>query len=76
MTGLPRPRWNAPLHAAAGTVADALLRNYAAGTPGIPAVDQPSWDSLRAQIMMDPVYAPSAAGLVGTLLRSEYPHDG
>jgi hypothetical protein len=76
MTGLRRPRWNAEPHATAGAVADNLLHHYAVGTPGIPAIDQASWDALRMTIMLHPVYAGGPAGLIGTIFHSEYPHDG
>jgi hypothetical protein len=79
MTGLRRPRWNAEPHATAGAVADALLHNYAVGTPGIPAIDAASWSNLKATIMLHPVYNTpinNPAGVLGTLLGGEYPHDG
>ena len=47
MTGLRRPRWNAEPHATAGAVADALLRQYQAGTRGIPAIDATAWATLK-----------------------------
>ena len=77
MTGLRRPRWNAQPHATAGAVADALLQHYARGTRGIPAVDHASWDALRGQIMVHPVYIAGPAGILATMLGGgEYPHDG
>lgn len=80
MTGLRRPRWNAEPHATAGAVADSLLRTYAAGTRGIPAIDAASWSSLKATIMLHPVYNTPImhpAGLLGTIFGGgEYPHDG
>ena len=79
MTGLRRPRWSGEPHATAGAVADALLRNYAAGTRGIPAIDAPSWNNLKATIMLHPVYntpITHPAGVLGSLLGGEYPHDG
>jgi len=79
MTGLRRPRWNGEPHATAGAVADALLRNYAVGTRGIPAIDAPSWNNLKATIMLHPVYntpITHPAGVLGSLLGGEYPHDG
>jgi hypothetical protein len=76
MTGLPRPRWNAPTHATAGAVADRLLRHYAVGTRGIPTIDMASWNALRGTIMVRPIYINGPAGILGTLLGSQYPHDG
>ncbi len=79
MTGLRRPRWSGEPHATAGAVADALLRNYAAGTRGIPAIDAPNWNNLKATIMLHPVYntpITHPAGVLGTLFGGEYPHDG
>ena len=77
MTGLPRPRWNAQLHAAAGAVADGLLRAYQRGTTGIPAVNAAAWASLKLQISLHPVYLSGPAGFVPSLLGTgEYPHNG
>jgi hypothetical protein len=79
MTGLNRARWSGEPHKTAGAVADALLRNYAVGTPRIPAIDAASWNNLKATIMMHPVYntpITQPAGFLGTLFGSEYPHDG
>ena len=76
MTGLKHPRWNAEPHATAGAVADALLRRYAAGTRGIPALDTDTWNALKLQIMLHPVYFWGPAGVLGTVGGQEYPHDG
>ena len=77
MTGLPRPRWNAQLHAAAGAVADGLLSAYQRGTAGIPAVSAAAWASLKLQISLHPVYLSGPAGIVPSLLGTgEYPHNG
>ena len=65
MTGLPRPRWNAPLHELAGVVADGLLGEYAAGGP-IPFVGLIDWNILRLAIQFDPVYAAGPAGTGGS----------
>ena len=77
MTGLRRPRWNAEPHATAGAVADALLRQYQAGTRGIPAIDATAWNNLKFQISLHPVYVTGPAGIFGSLFGpTEYPHDG
>jgi hypothetical protein len=77
MTGLRRPRWNAEPHATAGAVADALLRQYQAGTRGIPAIDATAWTTLKQQIALHPVYVTGPAGIFGSLFGpTEYPHDG
>jgi hypothetical protein len=70
MTGLPRNRWNAHIHAVAGSVANGLLKNYQAGTPGVPAVDAASWASLRQAIVADPVYINGPAGTGGSYLHN------
>src|SRR5262249_13976024 len=36
MTGMPQPRWNAELYEQGGVVAAGLLKQYQAGTKGIP----------------------------------------
>ena len=71
MTGLVRRRWNAALHAMAGTVADSLLHQYQQGTRGVPAVDPTIWHLLRAVIPVNPVYVGGPAATGGT-----YPHNG
>lgn len=71
MTGLARPRWNAVLHAAAGTVADGLLRHYAAGDTPLPTVDNTAWGNLRTAIRAHPVYRSGAAGT-----GAQYLHNG
>ena len=76
MTGLRHPRWNVISHARAGQVADLLLKQYAEGTHGIPAVDPTAWTVLKATVMFRPNYRFGPAGLLGTLLGSQYPHDG
>jgi hypothetical protein len=76
MTGLPHPRWNVISHARAGEVADLLLKQYAQGTVGIPAVDPTAWTVLKATVMFRPNYRFGRAGFLGTLLGQQYPHDG
>jgi hypothetical protein len=77
MTGLRRPRWSGEPHATAGAVADALLREYQAGTRGIPAIDATAWNNLKFQISLHPVYVTGPAGILGSLFGpTEYPHDG
>ena len=70
MTGLPRPRWNAQLHALAGNVADGLLSQYQRGTHGIPAVDTTMWVALGFFIMTHPVYIAGPAGHGGSYLHN------
>jgi hypothetical protein len=69
MTGLPRPRWNATLHAMAGHVADDLLRQYQAGVYAPPEVSSLLWWPLKLLIASDPVYAPTPASTGGVYLR-------
>jgi hypothetical protein len=71
MTGLPRPRWSAMLHAWAGTVADGILSDYQAGNTPIPAVSGFYWQALRIFIATHPVYIAGPAGHGGSYL-----HDG
>jgi len=70
MTGLQRPRWNAQLHALAGSVADGLLRQYQQGSPGVPAVDTALWLALGLFIMSHPVYIAGPAGHGGSYLHN------
>jgi hypothetical protein len=70
MTGLPRPRWNAQLHALAGNLADGLLRQYQQGTHGVPAVDSTMWVALGFFIMTHPVYIAGPAGHGGSYLHN------
>lgn len=71
MTGLARPRWNAALHAMAGTITDGILAHYAAGNPGVPAVDPLLWNALRLITIVHPVYIAGPAGTGGS-----YTHNG
>jgi len=81
MTGVRPGRWNAILHANAGEAANSLLRQYARGTAGIPAVDGHAFAILRLLVMTDPVYmfpgsdtGDFTLGLATTL--GSYTHDG
>ena len=77
MTGLRRSRWSNEPHATAGSVADALLREYQIGNRGIPAIDATTWANLKFQISLNPTYVMGPAGLIGGLFGpTEYPHDG
>jgi hypothetical protein len=74
---LRRPRWSGEPHATAGAVADALLREYQAGTRGIPAIDATAWTTLKQQIALHPVYIAGPAGVLGSFFGpTEYTHDG
>jgi hypothetical protein len=70
MTGLRRPRWNAQLHAFAGVLADALLREYQAGNTPVPAVEPLTWILLRTFIMTHPIYMAGPAGTGGNYLHN------
>jgi len=77
MTGLPRPRWTGSrIFADAGSVADTLLRHYQRGDPGIPMVGVAEWKALRVAVMLEPAYAGGPANIIGTLVGSQYTHDG
>ena len=70
LTGLPRPRWNAPLHAAAGRVADDLRHQEGVGSHVPPPVNDASWGMLRTAIGADPVYKTGPAGTGGSYLHN------
>ncbi len=70
MTGLQRPRWNAQLHALAGSLADGLLRQYQRGDPGVPSVDMALWLALGLFIMSHPIYIAGPAGHGGSYLHN------
>jgi hypothetical protein len=85
MTGLTPLRWSNEPHKTAKLVADNLLRQYAAGTQPVPAVDARSWDALRTAVMLNPTYFGTAAGLpaqalgrfgIGWLGPDSYTNDG
>ena len=56
MTGLPPTRWDAEPYATAKTAADGLLRRYAVGVAGIPAVDDNAWRSLMLSVGFNEAY--------------------
>lgn len=68
MTGLRPALWNTERRAAAGTVADTLLAQYARGTAGIPTVGATEWNALRLIVTNSPMYMFSAT--------ASYRHDG
>ena len=71
VSGLTSTRWTNNPHPKAGVVANGLLKQYQAGTPGVPAVDPGAWASLKTAIQGDPVYVGGPAATGGS-----YTHDG
>jgi hypothetical protein len=78
MTGLTIYRWaGGEPFISAKAVADGLLKQYAAGVAGVPAVDPDAWDTLRLNIALHPHYIDKEAGFPRWFFGEDsYPNDG
>jgi hypothetical protein len=70
MTGLSRPRWSGPPHAAAGNVADSLLQDYQRGATAVPTVNATAWANLMSGIRSHRVYRAGPAGTGGSYIHN------
>jgi hypothetical protein len=58
-------------------VADGLLRQYAVGVAGIPAVTRATWTNLVLAVAVNPTYFPDTAGLPRWFFGTDtYTNDG
>jgi hypothetical protein len=77
MTGLTPARWTNEPHKTAKSVADGLLRQYAVGVAGIPAVTRATWTNLVLAVAVNPTYFPDTAGLPRWFFGTDtYTNDG
>jgi hypothetical protein len=79
MTGLNRSRWAKPPHSTARLVADELLKQYAAGTHGVPEVNTIWWHTVRVAVILTPPYFDKPPGFLAQVLGigpNSYINDG